>query len=1285
MPLPQVQLEDIDGLDSTQLQTLLGKLLHLEARSHGIARSIISAPDSAQITIPDGGLDASIHWHNGPTRTDWLCSQHCGFQSKATPMPPGKCESEVVGGPKSRVSPEIEALLRAGGTYIIFCKQGLNKKSQFDNRIDSIRKGLRTGGYVDANKASLDFYDGNKIRNWVNCYPSTINWVLSARGKRPWTGVQAYASWAKNDDIYKFSFVVNERIKNQIRSLQSLILEPRSTVRLTGLPGLGKTRLAFEALSPNVSNSSQTALSDSVMYVQSVGKETEIIEIAETLRDAQSWAVLVIDDCSPQLHGRIASIAKNRDSRFSLLTLDFEPEHAAIGGNSVAMDTAETEIIEGMIRQTYPTIPKDDIQRIVEFASGFPQMADLLAQAQIAGRDDLHNLFRPEVYEKLIWGRETNQNRKHLTVLQTCSIFKTLGTDDALRTELEFAASLTNLTVDEFEEGINYFLSRKRIQKAGRYIGVSPPPLALRLAADWWQQAPTSRWQRLFGGGVPKGLIDALCSQLRLLDFIHEARTKVAALCGEHAPFGSAEALNTEQGSLCFRSMVEVNPEATAMALERAFADWPVNQLRAVGPGRRNLVWALEKLVFRQTTFESAARVLLAFAAAENENWGNNATGQFKQLYQLHLGGTETPAIARLSVIDDAINSNVREKQRVAVVALEHALNTHNFTRTGGAERQGSGPALTDWRPKNWGEIRDYYRAVLERLKLLALSDDLKISGSAQRAIGDHIRDLARLGLIEEIQSVVQDIAKLQPEFWKSALIGVSSALHYDFSRDDIRTQIERAPFRQKAKTRNYLTQVRKKLIGLFNHLYPSTPTEQFTLLMRENSREIFYDKSDHQDQGAQAVKATQSLAKQFASTPVLIKESLIEFVSGTQTLGFPFGSQLGQSVRSPKSVLKKLLDAFIDLSAQQRNPTIIRGFIEGLANRTPEMVAEFLEQVSKKHQTLPYLVSFTTAKTITARDIKRIVDVLNEGSLDPECVRELAWGSVLSGVPQSTVGELIDALLDQDKKYYWIALEIIVMYSLGTGENFQYLKERAKRIILTPGLLATRANRKTGSQLDEHSFETVAKKLIDETGDESIAMHLAKELIDLAKRDRFPYRLNHVIEELLTSILKKFPGSVWPVLGHEIISANKVDEFHLEVLLGGGTRDAAKALALVPEDDLIGWARQTKPDGPAFLAKIAPLLHSQDKDSWSPLIIRLLDEFGDIKDITSCLSVNIGTFGHSGPIYTYYEQFIVPLTNLSNHRALNVRKWAHSELAYLLNEIRKEKLHEEEERFRTA
>jgi hypothetical protein len=116
-----------------------------------------------------------------------------------------------------------------------------------------------------------------------------------------------------------------------------------------------------------------------------------------------------------------------------------------------------------------------------------------------------------------------------------------------------------------------------------------------------------------------------------------------------NGPLASLDGIEREGATEILSALAEIDAEAVVNLLERALGSLNVDQLKKVnGDARRHIVWALEKIAFLEATFEKAALLLLSLAAAENESWGNNATGQFKNLFPVFLADTVVGPSLRL-------------------------------------------------------------------------------------------------------------------------------------------------------------------------------------------------------------------------------------------------------------------------------------------------------------------------------------------------------------------------------------------------------------------------------------------------------------------------------------------------------------------------------------------------------------------------------------------------------------------------------------------------------------
>ena len=110
-------------------------------------------------------------------------------------------------------------------------------------------------------------------------------------------------------------------------------------------------------------------------------------------------------------------------SKLNLLTLDYNLERITAANYPVIeLKPVSKSVIKKIIKQSYTNIPEDDIDRITEFAHGFPQMAVLISEARLNGEDTLVTLNDSEIANKLLWGRD-NEDKSKLEVIKACSIF----------------------------------------------------------------------------------------------------------------------------------------------------------------------------------------------------------------------------------------------------------------------------------------------------------------------------------------------------------------------------------------------------------------------------------------------------------------------------------------------------------------------------------------------------------------------------------------------------------------------------------------------------------------------------------------------------------------------------------------------------------------------------------------------------------------------------------------------------------------------------------------------
>lgn len=174
-------------------------------------------------------------------------------------------------------------------------------------------------------------------------------------------------------------------------------------------------------------------------------------------------------------------------------------------------------------------------------------------------------------------------------------------------------------------------------------------------------------------------------------------------------------------------------PLKTLKLLERGLLNTSREERLAIsGEVRRELMWALEQLLFREKTSRGALTLVWLLAEAENESYGNNATGIFAEcLHPLH-GQMPLPLDQRIGALKEFTSDNVsKEGKIVAIKAAGEALSVDSAM-----VRHSTGPVPLDSMPRfTYGEFYDYARDLVDILILVATDVDSDVATAALREL----------------------------------------------------------------------------------------------------------------------------------------------------------------------------------------------------------------------------------------------------------------------------------------------------------------------------------------------------------------------------------------------------------------------------------------------------------------------------------------------------------------------------------------------------------------------
>jgi hypothetical protein len=607
---------------------------------------------------------------------------------KAEKLTDAKLSSEPLEAGGKRLKPAVAEVLARRGTYIIVTnKTNLTtpKRGSDVPRLTQARRLLRsTIQKIDArvDQMRLDVYGPAKIVGWVNAHPMVAVWVKQLLGVASADfAFQTIEDWSKYRD-YSNELVSWPSFNGQMDAIQALLLKPREVVRLLGHAGLGKSRLAFEAL--GLGDGDARGLSPVVAYARKWSPNL-IYQVRDFISNRRR-VVLVVDDCPAEGHRELSHEVHRTDSLLSMITIDLDFDKPPPEDYEIVIDAAPNESIKKILNSSGAVLPPEDLERATEFCSGFPLIAVLVAAGLKSGAEHFADFQDPEnITSKLVWGRGPIPiDNDLLRCLRCIALFEAVGVIEPKDVQLRWVAeNLLGMTAGQLEARLEHFFKRRILQRRGYSILVRPRPLAAQLAAAFWRYATNEQTKCLLDGSMSDELKQALCDRLSDLNYLTDAKSIAAKLCGPSGPFGSAKALNTDIGARCLRKLAEVAPEDVVGALERAFGSLDVKALKeTVGPGRRWLVWTLDALSWEPATFQRTMRLLLRLAAAENEKWANNATAEFVQRFRVQLPGTSASLAERLDTLKSLVGEAEEDEIPVLISALCKAIDAHGGTRT---------------------------------------------------------------------------------------------------------------------------------------------------------------------------------------------------------------------------------------------------------------------------------------------------------------------------------------------------------------------------------------------------------------------------------------------------------------------------------------------------------------------------------------------------------------------------------------------------------------------------
>jgi hypothetical protein len=1279
----ETNANQIERLDQSQLVELLRRLIQAELNKNSIPLRSGTAP--AQITIADGGDDGRVLWSGGPNETDWLPSRFTIFQSKKGITSPAGLRAETQtkstqGSNAPKLNEALEAAISQSGAYLIVTPTPV-VGTNIDRRIKAIKEGISDTGNDPSLLSSIQIYDCNKLAAWTNTHPSVALWLNALLRDVHLGGFQTFDDWGRASEISEIEFqqnndtrfvakgsevqtwqnedasVAQEKSFDEIREVISIFLSMRgNAVRIIGPSGFGKTRLVHQLIASQMALPHDVLSESQIIYCLYEDVKDRLPNIVREIADTGSRALLVVDDCPDQVHTKLIETVHRDGSNCHLITIGVETKAQGIRRNLIVeLNAASNELIGHIAEATNKKVSEKNASLILDLSQGFPRMAVFASRALEGGDEELSSV--EAMISRIIWG-EHDIDQSAFESLQLLSLFTIVGMENNVANELEEIANYCGKSARQMFKELQRFAERGVLYRQGDYGEVQPLPLAMRLSNQWLESNPAGTLEDLFRS-LSEEMKLRMIGRLRWMSWSDKVLSFGRALLSEALP--DEAALDSEFGSKLVDRFVHLAPDATMEHLDRLLSGKSIDELAAFDTGRRYTIWALEKLVFRRQTFDAAARLLLKLGAAENEDWSNNASGQFTGLYQLYLSGTEATPEEKLVVLDDGLADANERVRKLSVDALNRMLETWHFSRTGGSEHIGAGEALQDWQPTTHREIFDYYRAALSRLEKIALDTNDPNHQTALNTIGLHLRSLlSNVNLLDEIQAMIARLREAYPG-WHKAALGVNDWLYFDRNGADEEYQ--------------------RRLRAYYDELLPIEPLELIHYYASGWTTDIHdpdvgYDREGDNDHHYGENKIYE-LVDAAPKESVYFLPLLNRFLEKPTNSGWIAVVHIAKHVSDPEHLLQHILESMtVDgdiavISNLARN--IISGAAQTDRNKGMECLELALGVPSLSASSIEFLASVGLDDTL----MRRAIEYVQNDTVEAHQVSVIAFGDILQTVDKDLVELLVRTLLTKQECGAWAAVDFLnhVLYRSDPKEG--KLLQCLKASVTNHALF----DKPRYSNMDWYHWCALVEKLLNGGHlDDAFNTELVDFIISVTSVEEYGVQLafDDYAQKILRRIISGSPRLVWEKYHEARAAAVGRAVYRLPRLFGAGAGEPSNPGVLndVPAEIYVPWMLQDKEERMPFILDWLQLFVGEKNDrQWNADFVSFVDTHVDRPERLDALRSRLITGTWWGSFANKLEaerDLLLQLQDLS--RNPHVHRWIGRTVSQMEQEIVEER-----------
>lgn len=672
MPIFTVSKTEVSALNDEQARELIARLCFAEVNKHGFSSQAVTW--SGNHRAADGGVDVRVAIDSGDIH-DVIQSAQTVFQVKSVKsFSDSHIRNEMLH--DGKIKPVLVELHKHNGAYIIASTQSDFADPILASRIQIMQSLAEEHGVQNL---IVDFYDSQKIADWVEQYPAVVNWLKTVLGI-PFSGWQSYAPWAYNENDVQAEYIIDDKVKvhlpdgretsinEAINLLRNDIAENKS-VRIIGLSGVGKTRLVQALFDERIETAKLALDTNQVFYTDlSHAPEPTPQSMLESLINENASAILIVDNCGQKLHSTLTEMLTKTQANISLVTVEYDiTDDEPVNTQFYRLDSSSLELIRQLLERKYPHLSSLDLLKISDFSDGNSRVAFALASSTEA-KGELAKLKDDELFRRLF-----TQGKSESEDLMLIASYASLVYSFDYEEELEFLANLAEKSGREFKRGLANLQARGLLQQRGGWRALLPHAIANKLAAQVIEELTAEEIEKEIFNRAPSRL---QISFSRRIGYLHESKQAQKWAKKWIAPDGlfAVEKNRFNGKTQTFRNLAPVMPEVALQSIEHFIAQSEPDS--DFYPEINELGNLLKKIAYDEVLFSRAIDALVKLAQPNvGKRYHKSSDNQIQDLFKIRYSGTQAEPAIRFEYLEQWFKSDNQVLHTIAKDCLKVALS----------------------------------------------------------------------------------------------------------------------------------------------------------------------------------------------------------------------------------------------------------------------------------------------------------------------------------------------------------------------------------------------------------------------------------------------------------------------------------------------------------------------------------------------------------------------------------------------------------------------------------